>query len=216
MDMQQSIIIPTLIVGAVTVAGLGVSLAQDAYEYGREQYRRGGDVSSMGTDANSGYYLEQQRQQSYERQQQLQQQQLQQQQLQQQQQFYARQREEQERERFQRNQSNEDQETSLAIPKLTPPGQNTVVLTTPPSRRDTSVQRNDKNGNWGISPSCLPDLMYLKSARVRSVHGAYAVTKSINGGCGHSWGPRSMDTLRAEAMVQCQKYGSDCRIVYEQ
>ncbi len=72
---------------------------------------------------------------------------------------------------------------------------------------------------WGISGPCLPALQYLVGGRSRGIHGAIAVTKDpINGGCGHSWSPgtRSKETYRAEALAYCEKYGPDCRIVYEQ
>lgn len=97
----------------------------------------------------------------------------------------------------------------------------TVTPTNSPSKADEHTHRMPTIGNvpWGISEACLPALKYLVDARVRGVHGAIAVTKDpINGGCGHSWSPGSpsTETHRAQAMAFCEKYGPDCRIVYEQ
>ena len=71
---------------------------------------------------------------------------------------------------------------------------------------------------WQVSASCAPSWNYFHEV---AVHGAFAVTKYIDGGgCGWSWthpgGPsRSIETMRREALQSCAKNGPDCKIIDE-
>lgn len=76
-----------------------------------------------------------------------------------------------------------------------------------------SVPSEDNGQFWKVSNSCTPAWRYFQG---KAAHGAFAVTKSIKGGCGWSWSPtRPIETMRLQALATCSKYGSDCKIIGE-
>ncbi|HEV7911279.1 MAG TPA: hypothetical protein VGP28_09390 [Methylocella sp.] len=76
-----------------------------------------------------------------------------------------------------------------------------------------SVPSEDNGQFWKVSNSCTPEWRYFQD---KAAHGAFAVTKSIKGGCGWSWSPtRPIETMRLQALAACSKYGSDCKIIGE-
>jgi hypothetical protein len=77
-----------------------------------------------------------------------------------------------------------------------------------------AIAPSEDNGQfWKVSNSCTPEWRYFQG---KAAHGAFAVTKSIKGGCGWSWSPtRPIETMRLQALAACSKYGSDCKIIGE-
>lgn len=75
---------------------------------------------------------------------------------------------------------------------------------------------DDDSRYWKPTQSCLGN---LRGFNRDAPHGAFAITKrSEGGGCGWSVDAehrKSAETLRREALVQCARYGADCKVISE-
>lgn len=66
----------------------------------------------------------------------------------------------------------------------------------------------DKAGNWALGAKCKVD---LANWRKKATIGAFAVER--RGGCGWSYGFKSLTEARDRALAECRKQGSECIII---